>query len=335
MLQITRNILDLYKSDENTAFYLKKYFTNTSEIGYYAPYAKDVVKNKSDGEPFLPTVDELNTYEINSLGLRGTIDMNSDVLASGCSITFGIGVPEEGRWTDILSNKMNKSVTNLGNPGASVATICNHIIHYCMNNKMPKEIFCLMPDFVRSMVVVDKEFYKSGVKREDVGKEDYLELMFCNPTIKIDRDTVYMETKNKRNIEDAISPHQLILNAVNSIYTLESFCLSNNIKLYWTTWNRASSMIMRQLLMLEDFKLKNFVPFYPTNAKDQLDEFIDDTCNSDHNSEFKDHLCWPAASDYSIIDYKKQPHMHHPGIHFQYHIADFFYNLYNKDFIKD
>jgi len=328
MTKITKNILNFYKNNENTNFYLKQHFTNTLEVGYYAPYTKNVIKNKADRESFSPTIDEHNTYEINSLGLRGTVDMDADVLASGCSITFGIGIPEDGRWTNLLSNKMNKSVMNLGNPGASVATICNQIIHYCMNNKMPKEIFCLMPDFWRNMVVVDQEFYNSGVKRKDVGVTgDYLELMFCNPVIKTDGHIVFMETKNKENIEDSVSPHQLILNAVNYIYILESFCLSNNIKLYWTTWDRASSTIMYELLNIKDFKLKNFVPFYPRWAIDHLQNFIKSVCVLDHDSEFKDHLCWHSGSDYSIIDYKKQPHMSHPGIHFQEHIADFFYNL--------
>lgn len=329
MVKVTRNILDFYEYNENTAFYLKKYFTNAGLLGLYEPGRKDVIHNAPNGNAFMPTVDEYNTYEINKLGFRGKLDTDADVLASGCSITFGIGVPEDGRWTNLLGNRMGKSVINLGNPGGSVSTICKHIIHYCMNNRMPKEVFCLMPDFVRNMVVVDKEFYRSGVKREDVGTNDYLELMFCNPTIKTDGSIVVMETKDKRNIEDSVSPHQLILDVVNDIYVLESFCLLNNIKLYWTTWDRPSSMIMQELLKLKDFKLKNFVPFYPKDARDQGNIFIEQTCSLDHDSEFKDHICWLKGSDYSVIDYKKQPHMAHPGIHFQYHISDFFYNLYN------
>jgi hypothetical protein len=330
MLAITRNILDFYKDTQETNWYLKKYFTNSGLLGLYQPNQKDVIHSNPNGIAFMPTVDEHNTYEINELGFRGKLDTSADVLASGCSITFGIGVPEDGRWTNLLGNKINKSVTNLGNPGGSIATICNHIIHYCMNNKMPKEIFCLMPDFARNMVVVDKEFYRSGVKRENVGKEDYLELMFCNPTIKTDGSIVVMETKDKRNIEDSVSPHQLILNAVNYIYILESFCLLNNIKLHWTTWDRPTSMVMEELSRLEDFKLKNFVPFYPKDSSDQLNIFIKNNCTSDHNSEFKDHLSWPSGSDYSIIDYKKQYQMSHPGIHFQQHVAEFFYNLHNQ-----
>jgi hypothetical protein len=329
-MKITRDILDFYKDNDKNRWYLKKYFTNTLEMGLYQPYQKNVVHDKPNGEPFMPTVDEHNTYEINSLGFRGKVDTSTDVLGSGCSITFGIGVPENGRWTNILSNKMNKSVMNLGNPGGSVETICNNIIQYCMNNKMPKEVFCLMPDLFRNMVVVDREFYNSGVKRERVGTEDNLQLMFCNPKVKIDRGIIFMEIRDGKNIEDAISPHQLILNSVNFIYNLESFCLTNNIRLHWTTWDRSSSTILRELGKFKDFKLKNFVPFYPEDATDQGNLFIKKICSLNHDSEFKNHLCWPSGSDYSVIDYEKQPQMSHPGIHFQYHLAEFFHNLSNQ-----
>jgi hypothetical protein len=330
MIKITRDILDFYKNTTANEWYLKKHFTHGGHLGLHSPNQINPIANKPNGNPFMATVDEHNTYEINNLGFRGKVDMSADVLASGCSITFGIGVPEDGRWTNILGNKMNKNIMNLGNPGGSVETICNHIIRYCMNNKMPKEIFCLMPDFWRNMVVVDKEFYQSAVKRENVGSEDGLQLMFCNPKVKMDMGIMFMEIKDKNFIEDSVSPHQLILNAVNYIYILESFCLVNNIKLYWTTWERASSTLMQELLKFKDFKLKNFVPFYTDKRMDQGNLYIKNTCSLDHDSEFKDSIQWSAGSDYSIIDNVKQPQMAHPGIHFQYHVADFFYNLRNQ-----
>jgi hypothetical protein len=330
-MKITKDILDFYKDTQRNRWYLKKYFTNTLHVGLFQEHQENVVENNPNGKSFMPTVDEYNTYKINELGMRGTIDKDADVLASGCSITFGIGVPEEGRWTNLLSNKINKSITNLGNPGGSVESICNHIIQYCMNNKMPKEIFCLIPDFFRNMVVVDKEFYNSKVKRESVGKSDNLQLMFCNPKVRISYGIIFMEITDKQYIEDYTSPHQLILDAVNHMYILESFCLTNNIKLYWTTWDLPTCTIMKELTKLKDFKLKNFVSFYPDSATSQGNEFMKEYCQLDHDSEFKDNICWHHGSDYSIIDYKKQPQMSHPGIHFQNHVADFFYDLHKQN----
>jgi hypothetical protein len=329
---LTRDILNFYKFNEKNSEYLIKYFSDTLHLGFYYPYAKDAVDTQWNGkDPFVGTIDEQNIYEINRFGFRGEIDQSSDILASGCSITFGLGVPESGRWTNFLSNKINKSVTNLGSPGASVESICNNIIQYSLMNKMPKEIFCLFPDFFRSMVVVDKEFYRSKVSRGSVGKSEDLSLIYCNPDIEIYKESLFMDIKDQKYIEDYRSPHQLILDSVNSIYILESFCLINNIKLHWTTWDLPSSLIMQELSNLKDFKLKNFRSFFTANNMKRIGSFVYDNCKSYHDSDFKDNLCWHKGSDYSIINYKKTSEMAHPGIHLHYHVSDFFYNLHKEN----
>ena len=332
MKSLTRNILDFYKSNPQNDWYLEKYFTNTNNLGIYQPYAENVVCSSPDGSPFIGTVDEHNTYKINSFGLRGEVYENADVLASGCSITFGLGVPEEARWTNLLGNMINKNVMNLGNPGASAETICNSIIQYCMNNKMPKEIFCLMPDFFRNIVIVDKEFYKSEVKRKGVGESDGLGFTFCNPVVMLYDDGLFMEITNKKYIENYTSPHQLILDSINYIYILETFCFINNIKLYWTSWSLTSTLIMEKLINLENFKLKNYSPFMIPSRADGLsiNNYIEKLCHLSHDSEFKDHVAWKEGTDYSIINYKKTSETAHPGIHAQYHFAKFFYELSNN-----
>jgi hypothetical protein len=328
---VTRNLLDFYKINETNTWYLNKLFTATDNLGYYKPYAKNPVDTEwNQKDPYIGTIDEINTYNINGLGFRGEVYEDSDLVAIGCSITFGLGVPEYSRWTNLLGNKTQKGVLNLGSPGASVESICNTIIQYCVNNKMPKEIFCLMPDFFRRMVITDKEFYKTKGNTWAENK-DHLEYAFCNPTVAmVNSDSIFMEIKDKKYIEDSVSPHQLILNSVNSIYALESFCLSNNIKLYWTTWDLPSAIIMEHLSKIKDFKLKNFSQFFPPNTEKRVGSFILESCNSDHDSEFIDSVCWRTGSDYSIVDSKKVTNLSHPGIHFHHHFADFFYSLHNS-----
>lgn len=332
---LTRNVLDFYKVNDKNSWYLNKYFTKTNNTGLYDPYDKNPIPSSWDNKKsFVPTIDEENTYVINEFGFRGVIDKESETLASGCSITFGIGVPELGRWTELLGSSLGKSVINLGSPGASVETICTNLIQYCLNNRMPKQIFCLMPDFFRSMVVVDKEFYKSKVKRSHVGNKDNLEIIFCNPRMIRSKNYIFMEVEDNKYVEDATSPHQLILDSINFIYILESFCLTNGIKLYWTTWDLKTSWIMEELKNLEDFKLQNFVSLFPPKSAEDFNALVVRRCNSEHGSKFKDTLWWNLGSDYSIIDYKKTTDRSHPGIHFQHHIAEFFYNLHSQDVVK-
>lgn len=331
---LTRDILPFYKSNDENSWYLKKFFSNTKEVGSYPPGKKDAVSShRIEKDNAVETIDEVNTYEMNSIGCRGKIDENSEIIASGCSITWGLGVPELGRWTDLLSKKINKSIINLGNPGDSVENICMNTMQYCLNTKMPKVIFCFLPDFFRSNVIVDKEFYKSRVNRGSLGTKDYLESTFCNPRIIQENKSFFMEIENQKYIEDSTSPHQLISDSVKFIYILESFCLSNNIKLYWTTWDAATSSILEELIKIKDFKLKNFTSFYPTNSEYAgIGGLILENCNPDtHEHEFKDHPSWSVGSDYSFIDGKKTFKNSHPGIHVQEHISDFFYNLYKEN----
>ncbi len=333
MAYVTKNILNFYNKNKANSWYFKKFFTNTDNLGYYLPYAKDAVLTNSQAmklsHKVIPTVDDHTEYNVNAFGFRGEIDKDADVLGVGCSMTFGLGVPESGRWTNILSSQINQNIMNLGSPGASVETVCLNIIQYCSNNKMPKEIFCLFPDFFRRMVVEDPEFYKS--KRSPSIVEGDLGFTFCNPEVYVHKDEVLMAIEDKTYIEDYTSPHQLILNSVNLIYILESFCSLNEIKLYWTTWDIPTSVIMNTLIQNKDFKLKNFRSFYPPDERDGAGKFVRKNCNSDHNSEFKDDIRWDKGSDYSIIKGKKVVEYAHPGIHFHQHVSDFFYKLYKEN----
>lgn len=329
MNELTSDILSFYDIDGTNSSYLIKYFTNTKHVGMYGPHAQNVIF--SNPNTLWGTVDEHNTYEINEFGLRGKIDESADIVASGCSITFGLGVPEEARWTNILSNKINKSVANLGNPGASVKSICNNIIQYCLNNKMPKEIFCLFPDFFRSVVVVDKEFFQSrmlGGVRNSLAKEDKLSLIYCNPKINRYKNSLFMEIEDKKYIEDSISPHQLILDSVNYIYVLESFCLANNIKLYWTTWDRNTQMIIERLQNIKNFKLKNFIKFLgPQDHRLNCNSDSEVNCTLYNDSKFRNSPWWILGSDVTMLNGKMTKENSHPGIHFHHHVSDLFYNL--------
>jgi hypothetical protein len=334
MTFLTRNILDFYKlneKNEQNHWYLEKFFSNTDQIGFYPPEYEFAIASEWDGKKdYLGTVDPYNEYKINNLGFRGNINKNSEVITSGCSITFGIGVPESARWTNFLSKKINEDVTNLGSPGGSVESICNNIIQYSLNNKIPKAIFCLFPDLFRRMVVVDKEFYITK-KDKDRAKKDNLQYLYCNSTIvNMGNGDIFMEVEDKKYVEDSVSPHQLILNSINAIYLLESFCLLNNIKLYWTTWDPTSSLIINELKNIKNFKLKNFTPFIPVDSNKGIGELVNQDCLDDHNSEFKNDICWHRGADYAIVNRKKNDEVAHPGIHIHQHLSDFFYDLYNN-----
>ena len=77
-----------------------------------------------------------------------------------------------------------------------------------MNSSMPKEIFCLMPDFFRNMVVVDREFYKPKIPDKRIEQRDELQLIFCNPDVQPYKDSILMKITDKKYIEDAVENFQ-------------------------------------------------------------------------------------------------------------------------------
>ena len=59
-------------------------------------------------------------YQWNSDGIRSMeLSTRPSVMALGCSITLGQGLPVSLRWTDLLSASMGLSVANLAYSGAS------------------------------------------------------------------------------------------------------------------------------------------------------------------------------------------------------------------------
>ena len=59
-------------------------------------------------------------YNWNSDGLRSVeFSTKPPIIALGCSITLGQGLPEHLRWTNLLSSKINKSIGNISYSGAS------------------------------------------------------------------------------------------------------------------------------------------------------------------------------------------------------------------------
>jgi len=335
MTFVSKNIFEYYENNEHNKYYLLKNFTHSNYFGPFKPF-EDNPFAFNNNDNYVKTVDDHNDYNINEFGLRGNIYNDSEIIGAGCSFTFGVGIPENARWTDILGQKLNTKITNLGLPGYSVEAICNFIISYAVNNKMPKKIFCFFPDLFRSLLIEDFDFYFSKKWRRPKVENYRLNLTSVNPSIYFNYSEkaafLEIEDQNKKYIENVFSPHQLIINSVNAISLLELFCLSNNIDLVWTTWDSASAYIIDMLLKVPNFKLKKYRKFVNEQYCNYLDvnaAFMDQLCDLNHNSNFINNYCWSKGSDYVIINNKEKPNWSaHPGIHFQYHVADLFEKVY-------
>ena len=92
-----------------------------------------------------------NTWRFAGHG-RSTYHENPDIVAVGCSITSGIGVPREYSWPKIIEKFTGKKVNTCSRPASGVAyelfTATQMFEHY----GKPQVVYAFLPDFFRAWV---------------------------------------------------------------------------------------------------------------------------------------------------------------------------------------
>ena len=185
--------------------------------------------------------DTHNEYKLNSYRYRGPeFTENVDILAAGCSFTYGIGVPEEGTWPAILAKNLNMSYVNVSAPGASIEWITTSIYRYINTFGKPKMLVVLLPDLIRGEISVD------GVNSvsEEVGTQDFVQQYWDNEEkqgvvthqkLEAASDVPRL-IKKPYPIESTESEAESIRNSIRELRVLESYCKAAEIPLVWSSW---------------------------------------------------------------------------------------------------
>jgi len=71
---------------------------------------------------------------------------NPDVVALGCSLTAGMGIPIEYTWPSIYRQITGETVNNIGRPGNPLARSAYSLFRHVKNYGPPKKIFVLLGD---------------------------------------------------------------------------------------------------------------------------------------------------------------------------------------------
>lgn len=277
----------------------------------------DVIKTK-DGL-FLDSSHEwempydFGPYKINSKGLRtGDLNKKYDLVVSGCSLTYGIGIPEEGRWGDLLGNMLGIDVANLSYSGRCTETMVNNTIKYILKNK-PKILICFFPNFERFTFVSNK-----SINAVNLGSEK----MSLAPT---------------DNIQNCFPVGLAWQTALDSISMLEDICKILSINFMWSTWSisnlNQSYKFSNFNSYVEDTSMSDFPPYLQWNSwtedkNKRKNLFIsrDMKCHMDHplsNSKYYD---YGGDSAMRIDKDLGKGFCPHPGIHRNIHWAEFFYD---------
>jgi len=169
-------------------------------LEYYATDTKKLAqKNK---------ITKKISYDFNTYGFRNEEFLNNyNALALGCSVTLGEGLDISNTWPQILSEKLNMSIANLGVSGASCET-CYRLAEYWIPMLKPKIIFWLIPSKHRI------EIYESSHSKPKT----------VMPNIYHGYQKYY-----KQWIAGDVNAD---LKTNQSIRAIECLCLKNNINLY-------------------------------------------------------------------------------------------------------
>jgi hypothetical protein len=210
-----------------------------------------------------PNNPDRDVFELNSFGYRTKeFILNEDLVTLGCSQTFGWGVDKEQSWPELISKKLNISVTNLALPGDSVMGQVLRAFDYFKKYGNPKKIVGVFPInrllFASSMhdpykmVTWDLHGHK--------GPEKFSQIPHTP-------DKVF-------NIEVCQIQNYMFISM------LEQYCRSNNIEFFYTFWDmhRTEDMKVGVIQMPElniemPVSLKNldFCVYLRENSKSYFD----------------------------------------------------------------
>lgn len=264
--------------------------------------------------------DNINTYTTNRIGLRsGEFIETPDILAFGCSQTWGVGVPDESVWPKVLSEKLSMSYVNLGIPGASIMRLVLVVIDYIETYGAPTHVVGLLPDVRRMFGYVDTYINASGVDKRHSEQEEHhgeglsdIHFPIPNerPTEKQVKSLTAKLSKRPHLIYEVNSYALPFLLSLQYLQFLQKYCRLQNINLILSSWDNDT------VKLFKESELKNFyhLNFQSDFVKDQ--ELYVNSCHPDMSDIYGEN--WYRGADHT------KEHKGHMGIHRHLDYAEFF-----------
>ena len=301
---------------------------------FYLNKIVNIGNNNREASGFIvgETLVDVNTiYKTNSYGYRDSEIQRTDIVFSGCSFTFGIGVQEKHRWSNFIINKTQKTGTNLGIPGGSTITNILNFFAYCKEFGNPESALFLFPNFERltfpgTFSFLNNELYSKTTK-------PILALQTFDLSHKYQRNLGDLdkpkELKSPYSFEDVISLDIAYWINLNLINILESYCLSNNIKLFWSAWDEHAVKLIRNIKLVDNNAFLYYVESDVESWK--YKKHINTTIYSNANChiEIEKQI---GDSFHRGLDVERGTGIH-PGVHQHIHFANTFLKNMNLEII--
>ncbi len=185
-------------------------------------------------------------YKLNKNGFRSKnfdgFDKNKiNFLFAGCSVTYGVGLPEGFNWPDLFIKKISNikndfDYYNISLPGASIFLNFKNILSFLKTVGKPDYILMMVPETTRNL------------------HWDIESKKFANALITSNQRAVDINYKKQY-----IQENNLMFNIVY-LQALEYMCDILNIKLIWSSWNIISSDVYKNFNFNNFFEIENDHP---------------------------------------------------------------------------
>lgn len=296
-----------------------------STFGFYSLFGRE-------DTDWIEEVDPHNSYRINSFGCRDPEYVGPvDLIAAGCSQTFGQGVPEEWRWSSILGKKLNMSVATIAVPGWSIMGAVNSTMHYIKTYGKPKAVALYLPDLFRFDYIRNPEIFVDLKDEDDVEGNDTGYRVDIGHSSHVGRYPKL--SKRPHIVSEVVNPETTAFLNGQVLKFFVEYCKEAKIEIVWSTWEGSFQELVDYLKNL-DFKsesdirtakadFSDYVEIdYKHDGPEGLEEFSLKSCHKEEKEGLDSDTLkyYDCGSD---VD-------RHIGIHVHMHVADAFYKRLHR-----
>lgn len=268
-----------------------------------------MVSTNYDGHIF-HEADERLIYTVNDHGHHGCNFFNNpDILAIGCSVTAGLGIPHDMTWPNLVARELGQTINVIGIPGAGVEQILHNALLHIKKFGKPKRIMFLIPDLFRAWIPVKSKYDKYYLQplQWDYRIKEYS---------KLGKPILY---KDWYSINRSIPAEVIINNSLIKMVDFKTLCELLDIELHYYSWDILYTNNFLEILKglnnnSEEENYNNLNSINPDYTPDYgFDRYDNIIC---HHSDTQEHQpFWVRA-----LDHPKT----HPGMHAHIHYAEMF-----------